>query len=58
LEFSERTLFKTFAIICGVFNEQVKNIEKTKALIVVIVSCRATVKATIQRVSDVRIKPS
>jgi len=43
----------------AVFNEQFQNIEKTKAQIVEVVSCRATAKTTIQeRESDVRMKLS
>jgi len=39
--------------------EQVQNIEKSKASVVEVVSCFATVKARIQeRQSDVHIKPS
>jgi len=41
------------------FNEQVQNIEMSKASIVEVVSCFATVKARIQeRQSDIHIKPS
>jgi len=41
------------------FNEQVKTIEKSKASIVEVVSCFATVKAKIQvRPSDIHIKKS
>ena len=43
----------------AVFNEQFRNIEKTKASIVEVVSCRATAMTTIQeRESDVRMKLS
>jgi len=41
------------------FNEQIQNIEKSKASVVEVVSCFATVKARIQeKQSDVHIKPS
>jgi len=41
------------------FIEQAQNIEKSKASVVEVVSCLATVKARIQeRPSDVHIKPS
>ena len=41
------------------FIEQVQNIKKSKASVVEIVSCFATVKARIQeRKSDVHVKPS
>jgi len=41
------------------FIEQVQNTEKSKASIVEVVSCFATVKARIQdRQSDVHIKPN
>jgi len=41
------------------FNEQVQNIEKSKASFVEVASCFATVKARIkQRQSDIQIKPS
>jgi len=43
----------------AVFNEQVENIEKTKASIVKVVSCCTIAKAIIQeRKSDVHINPS
>jgi len=41
------------------FNEQVQNIEKSKALTVEVVLCFDTVKARVQeRQSDVHFKPS
>jgi len=41
------------------FDEQVQNIEKSKASFIELVSCFATVKARIQqRQSDVHIKPT
>jgi len=58
LVFSERTLFKTFRHLqsfVSVCNEQVQNIEKTKASTVEVASCRATANAAIQLgESDVR----
>ena len=50
-KFSERTPFKTLRHLKSflvAFNEQVQNIEKSKASFVEVVSCFATVKARIQ----------
>jgi len=59
-KFFERTLFilrhlQSFVVA---FIEQVQKIEKSKASIVEVVSCFASVKARIQKRSDVHIKPS
>jgi len=41
------------------FNKHVQNVEKSKASIVEVVSCFATVKAKIQvKQSDIHLKPS
>jgi len=52
-------LFKTLHSFVVAFNEQVQNIEKSKASIVEVASLFATVKARIQeRQSDVNIEQS
>jgi len=59
-KFSERIRFNTSRHLSVVaFIEQVQSTEKSKASIVEVVSCFATVKARIQeRQSDGHIKPS
>jgi len=50
---------RDIAIICGCFYSVIQNLEKSKASVVEVVSCFATVKARIQeRQSDVHIRPS
>jgi len=62
-KFSERILFNTLRHFLQsfvvAFNEQVQNIEMSKASIIEVESCFATVKARIRvRQSDIHIKPS
>jgi len=60
-KFSERILFTTFKHLQSflvAFNEQLQNAEKSQGSVVEVVSCFATVKATIQvKPSDIHIKP-
>ena len=60
-KFFERILFtlRHLQLFVVAFVEQVQNFEKSKASVVEVVSCFATVKARIQeKQSDVHIKPS
>jgi len=60
-KFVERILFtlRQLQLFVVAFIEQVQNIEKSKASVVEVVSCFATVKTRIQKKkSDVHIKPS
>jgi len=47
-KFSEQTLFKTCAIIFWLLDEQVQNLEESKASFAEVASCYATVKAMIK----------
>ena len=61
LEFLERIRFtlRHLQSFLGAFIEQVQNIEKSKASVVKVVSCFATVKARMQeKQSEVHFKPS